>query len=327
MIAVSVILCTHNPRLHYLRRVLDGLRNQTTALPPWELLLVDNASTLPLAESVDLSWHPHFRHIREMTLGAAWARLRGITEARGNLLVFVDDDTVLKTDYLAHAQAIASEHLQVGAWSGSVRLQFEKSPPEWLKPYYYLLSYREVNSDAHSRSTLDTPHTPWGGGLCLRRDAGLFYREQWLRSPQRQLLGPKGKSLAMCEDIDLALSACEIGLEAGVFARLELTHLIPPERTTEEYILRLCRGLERSLWLWRLLRGKRLDRLPQGLKWWAKFIYDAARKSPRDRRFYVAKTLGKSDAWRMFTELSASAQTTDGISQQQSLPRPRQVTH
>jgi glycosyltransferase involved in cell wall biosynthesis len=313
--------------LHYLRRVLDGLRDQTTSLAQWDLLLVDNASTVPLAESVDLSWHPNARHIREMRLGAASARLRGIAEAKGDLLVFVDDDTVLKTDYLAHAQAIASEHPEVGAWSGNVRLEFEQPPPEWLKPYYYLLSHRDVALDAHSRATLDTPHTPWGGGLCLRRDAGLFYREQWMRSPNRQVLGPRGESLAMCEDIDLALSACDIGLQAGVFARLQLTHLIPPERVTEENILRLCRGLERSLWLWRFLRGKRLDRLPLGLKWRIKFIYDAARKSPRDRRFYVAKVLGRKDAWRMYCELTNSMQTNCAVPQQEPLPRPRQVAH
>jgi len=327
MIALSVIICAHNPRLQYLQRVFDGLRRQTVELAQWELLLVDNASSVPLAESIDLTWHPSARHIAEMTLGAAWARLRGITEARGDLLVFVDDDTALKTDYLAHAQAIASEHPEVGAWSGNVRLEFEEPPPEWLKPHYYLLSHRDVVSDAHSRSTLDTPHTPWGGGLCLRREASLFYREHWLRSPHRQVLGPKGESLAACEDIDLALSACEMGLEAGVFARLELTHLIPPERTTEEYILRLCRGLERSLWFWRFLRGKRLDRLPQGLNWWVKFIYDAARKSPRDRRFYIAKILGKRDAWRMFCELMNSTQTNSSVPHQEPLPRPQHFTH
>src|SRR5258705_5151124 len=90
MIALSVIICAHNPRLQYLQRVFDGLRSQTVELAQWELLLVDNASTVPLAESIDLTWHPSARHLREMTLGAAWSRLRGITEAGGEFFIFGD---------------------------------------------------------------------------------------------------------------------------------------------------------------------------------------------------------------------------------------------
>ena len=45
MVHASVIVCTHNPRLIYLRRVLEALRSQTLPLEQWELLLIDNASS------------------------------------------------------------------------------------------------------------------------------------------------------------------------------------------------------------------------------------------------------------------------------------------
>src|SRR5688572_8492222 len=103
MILISVIICAHNPRPHYLRRVLEALRAQTLPLEKWELLLVDNASAEPLSGRVDLTWHPNARHIHEMSLGLTHARLRGIVEAGAGLLVFVDDDNVLKIDYLEYA--------------------------------------------------------------------------------------------------------------------------------------------------------------------------------------------------------------------------------
>ena len=87
---VSVILCTHNPRADYLSRVLASLRGRTLPAEQWELLLIDNASEQPLAEIRDISWHPRGRHISE--LGLTLARLRGIQESDGGLLVFVDDD-------------------------------------------------------------------------------------------------------------------------------------------------------------------------------------------------------------------------------------------
>src|SRR6202034_2788555 len=99
MLDVSVIICSLNPRPEYLRRVLESLRAQT--LPPdrWELVLVDNASREPLAGRWDLSWHPHGRHAREEELGLTPARLKGIAECRGEIVVFADDDNILAADF------------------------------------------------------------------------------------------------------------------------------------------------------------------------------------------------------------------------------------
>ena len=115
MTDLSVIICTDNPRLHYLRRVLDALRAQTLPLEQWELLLVDNASSEPLAARVDLTWHPLASHLREPALGLTPARLRGMSAARAPVLVFVDDDNVLQREYLANARIIATEYPQLGA--------------------------------------------------------------------------------------------------------------------------------------------------------------------------------------------------------------------
>ncbi|MGA2852681.1 MAG: glycosyltransferase, partial [Verrucomicrobiota bacterium] len=54
MLEISIIICTHNPREDYLRRVLEALRAQTLPARDWELLLVDNASEKPLASRFDL---------------------------------------------------------------------------------------------------------------------------------------------------------------------------------------------------------------------------------------------------------------------------------
>src|SRR4051812_49081425 len=107
MPGVSVIICAHNPRPDYLQRALDALKAQSLPQPQWELLLIDNASKEPLASAYDLSWHSRARHIRENELGLTAARLCGIRESTGELLVFVDDDNVLAPDYLANAWEIS----------------------------------------------------------------------------------------------------------------------------------------------------------------------------------------------------------------------------
>ncbi len=328
MIAISVIVCAHNPRPDYFRRVLQSLREQTVPMDQWELLVVDNASTEPLVKWADISWHPHARHIREATLGVAWARARGIAEAKAELLMFVDDDTVLKCDYLAHALAIAGEHPDLGTWSGAVRLAFDQPPPEWTKAYWKFLWAREVLQDAQSRSRAhDRAATAWGGGMCLRRHVGLFYIHQRLHSPVRQIFGPRGQTIIGGEDTDMALTACDMGMATGVFRRLEITHLIPPERMSEEYLLRVCRGAAMSALLLQLVRGTPVRRLPQGFKWRTRFLYDCARKWGRKRRFYLAEVRGKRDALRTFAAAQASNQGHDVAPPAAAVSREQPLTH
>src|SRR5258708_37853114 len=43
MAAVSVVICTHNPRREFLLRALGALETQTLTRDQWELAIVDNA--------------------------------------------------------------------------------------------------------------------------------------------------------------------------------------------------------------------------------------------------------------------------------------------
>jgi glycosyltransferase involved in cell wall biosynthesis len=123
MALISVIVCSHNPRDAYLARCLNGLRSQTLDMKSWELLLIDNASDQPLKLKGDISWHPNSRHLSESKLGLVWARCRGIQESVGEILIFVDDDNVLDSDYLFKAVELSNEWpIWVRGALGSFRL-------------------------------------------------------------------------------------------------------------------------------------------------------------------------------------------------------------
>ena len=69
-------------------------------------------------------------------------------------------------------------------------------------------------------------------------------------------LGRSGTNLTSGEDNDLAYTACDLGLGMGLFGRLRLTHLIPKERLTEEYMLRLAEAMSYSGYLLTAMRPK-----------------------------------------------------------------------
>lgn len=243
---ISIIICSHNPRPEYLRRVLDALNQQFLAKERWELLQVDNASRSELAKDWDLSWHPNARHVREEELGIGAARQRGLWKAKADLVVFVDDDNVLSCDYLNVALQIERAFPTLGTWgAGSIVPEFEHEPPKHLKPFLCYLALRDNKQSYWSNVITCHDSLPVGAGLCVRRQVASEYLNLWKRSSIR-IIGRKGSGLLGHEDYEICLAGCKIGLGMGVFPELRVTHLIRKERTSDEYFLRLLEGSQIS---------------------------------------------------------------------------------
>lgn len=246
MSALSVIICTHNPRNDYFARCLVALEAQSLAREKWELVLVDNASVPDKAPCPDLSWHPTAHLIHEGKLGLAPARLRGIREATSEVFVFVDDDNVLEADYLTMALRVAEDLPFLGPWSGQCHPELERPPPEWTRSYWGNLSMREFDKDIWSNLPRLPESMPWGAGLCVRRDVAMRYLVLHATRKRSFQFDRSGESLLSGGDNDLAARACDLGLGVGLIASLRLTHLIPPERFTEAYLARLAERIQFS---------------------------------------------------------------------------------
>src|ERR1700733_11576369 len=191
---ISVIICTHNPRPDYLRRTLDALKAQTLPREKWELLLIDNASEKPLVGVWDLSWHPHARHLHESELGLTPARLSGIRESKGDLLVFVDDDNVLAGDYLFAAAELFARRSDLGVASGRLLPEDETPPPEWFRLYESWIAVRRIDQSVWS-NFLDSRAEPCGAGMCLRKQIALNYAQKASDNTLQRILGRKGSNL------------------------------------------------------------------------------------------------------------------------------------
>jgi Glycosyl transferase family 2 len=242
VLQASVIICAHNPRPDYFARVLASLRDQTLPLDNWELLIIDNASKMPLAPDWHISWHPKLRHIVESELGVATARQRGIREARTDLIVFVDDDNVLDKTYLTQAIGIGRDWPLLGAWgSGSIQADFEVKPSESVVKFLHYLALRETASPQWSNVASCVRAMPWGAGLCVRKAVAVAYCQSCERS-SIQITGRVGSATLSGEDREIALVCCTQGSGFGIFPDLRITHLIPKHRVSEDYMVRLVEG-------------------------------------------------------------------------------------
>jgi glycosyltransferase involved in cell wall biosynthesis len=246
MLKISVIICTHNPRESYLKQCLAALEGQSLSQDFWELIIIDNCSDKFLIEHWNLIWHQKNKIIREDKLGLTPARLRGIREAKGDLLVFIDDDNVLDLDYLETALKISKEKSFLGAWSGQCIGVFEELPPEWTKRYWGNLVLREFEEDVWSNLPRLAETMPCGAGLCIRREVAQYYLELHKSGKRSFQFDRSGGSLLSGGDNDLAACACAVGLGVGLIASLKLKHLITSDRLTVDYHKRLAEGIHFS---------------------------------------------------------------------------------
>jgi glycosyltransferase involved in cell wall biosynthesis len=251
----SVVLCTHHPRPSYLERALAALQAQTLSKDQWEILLIDNASTPPVADRFDLSWHTGARKLVEGKLGKLNAWLLGIAESKGEILVFVDDDNVLSRDYLERSLTISVQYPFLGAWGGSCLPEYEIPLPGWVGKEVWRLTVCEIKEDVWSNLRDIFTTFPVGAGMCIRREVGRRYTEWCDHNTHGRLLDRSGKGLGGYGDMDLNQCAMDIGLGTGRFAQLTLTHLIPAARLSLEYFVRHAEGDAASLILYLAIRG------------------------------------------------------------------------
>ncbi|WP_128545354.1 glycosyltransferase [Larkinella soli] len=306
MIRLSLIICTHNPRLEYLNRVFESLKAQTLPRDEWELLLIDNRSDRPLSETVDLSWHPAGRHIREEELGLTPARLRGIREAGSELLLFVDDDNCLKGDYLEICVMKMENNALLGTLgAGKIMPEYEVQPPPDTLPFVKMLALRNDLIPHFSNAISFNKAIPYGAGLCIRKSFALDYLESCRSRPFSSSLGRNGAALLSGEDVDMALHACKANYLAGVIPELEIIHIIPRGRLDPDYLVRIAFGHAYSHFLLGKVWGYHSDYAENPLLKNLRYYKKVLRISGLSRRIYVAEQKAIRDARAAWSKLGS----------------------
>ncbi|HXT62469.1 MAG TPA: glycosyltransferase family 2 protein [Pyrinomonadaceae bacterium] len=110
---ISVVIPTHN-RVDALQRTLSHLAKQSFD-HPWEVIVVNNRSTDDTDAVVRNQTYPVPLELVHCDIpGAAATRNKGAAHARGEFLVFIDNDILVEPDFLKHHWDTLQAH--PGAW-------------------------------------------------------------------------------------------------------------------------------------------------------------------------------------------------------------------
>jgi glycosyltransferase involved in cell wall biosynthesis len=163
----SVIVTTFN-RKGLLLRAIDSILQQTFS--GFELIIVDDASTDNTAEVVASINDSRIRYLcQPRNLGVSAARNRGIQVAKGEYIVFVDDDDTISPSFLAEVhRALLHAPTTVGfLWTWREMVRQTESGVEKLR----VVTFDHNSSEPQPGTNLLNKPVGGSGGLIVRASA------------------------------------------------------------------------------------------------------------------------------------------------------------
>lgn len=149
---ISVIIPTYNGG-GLLKKSLLTWSQQTMPDSDFEIIVVDNNSQEDIRSVVDEvraevyreTWN--LRYICEPKAGATNARHAGARAAKGDVLVFADNDGLYGRENLTSIQKAFQQMPEVGAVACKIDLLWDTTPPDWIGQYAYMLGQLDYGNE------------------------------------------------------------------------------------------------------------------------------------------------------------------------------------
>ena len=268
---LSVVICSYN-RGKYLPMVLDSLKVQDFPIQSHEIILINNNSTDNTNEIIQTyqQTNPEIPlvYVIEYNQGISYARNRGVEAAKGDIIVFIDDDETVEPNFLTSVDDFFTQYQDAGISSGPVIPVYETEKPRWLS-HFTMRLITGAYDKGRSIKVLGNKDYPGTGHACFRKSLFIKY------GAFDVTLGRKGNSLMGAEDKDFFLRLMNGGEKCYYLPAAKIYHHIPDSKLTDEFFRKLTYSIGKS----ERIRTKNLGEnafykrlISEGIKWGASVI-------------------------------------------------------
>ncbi len=267
----SVVICTYN-REKYLQQTLQSVVDQDYPSERFEIVVVDNNSP-DRTEAVAFSFRDQYknltiRYFKELQQGISYGRNRGVSEALGEYIVFLDDDETVEPLFLQNLDDFYKKYKEASLTAGPVIPVFETTPPDWLSPFTMRLITGAYDKGKEVKIVGPKDYPGTGHATFLRN---LFLKYGGFNTD----LGRKGSSLLGAEDKDFFFRLIQNGVKCYYVPGAAIYHHIPASKLTESFFDRLTYSIGVSERIRTLSdsKGSYYKRLfSEAIKWGASII-------------------------------------------------------
>jgi glycosyltransferase involved in cell wall biosynthesis len=229
---ITVILCTYNRCLSLATALNSVAASQVPSSIPWEVLVIDNNSsdrTRDVVEDFSRRNPGRFRYLFEARQGKSFALNRGVREASGDVLAFMDDDVTVEPSWLTKLTAPLQSDRWAGA-GGRVIPLWNANRPKWLFDAGESLAPLVSFNAGEQGGKLHEP--PFGTNMAFRKKTFEKYGDF------RTDMGPRPDSAIRGEDTEFGRRVLNGGEQLYYEPAAVVYHPVTPDRLTKRYFLR-----------------------------------------------------------------------------------------
>ncbi len=197
-----------------------------------EVLAVDNNSDDDTKDVVNefIRQDSRIKYVFEDKSGLSYARNRGISEAKGKIIAFTDDDVIFDKDWGQNLINTFRDNPEVWSVGGKTIPVFPEGKPLWINEDI-LGMYGDIQMGDETK-IMEFPYHPYGCNMAFRREifnkVGMFNTE----------LGRKKKNLLSNEEHDFFYRIAKDELKVVYSPHVIVKHKIPASRTQKKWILK-----------------------------------------------------------------------------------------
>ena len=190
---LSIIICTFN-RVNFLESCINSIIDQIHDHNNIEILIIDNNSKDNTKELVKNYNSNNIVYYLETQQGLSFARNKGIKEAKGNYLAFVDDDATINKNWIKSLLYHLNKEKDNHIFGGPIFPDFEIKCPGWIDQNYFKRSFKKNDGYLSSLVAQDGFS---GGNMCIPKS--IFEKIGFFNTN----FGMKGKELGLGEESEL----------------------------------------------------------------------------------------------------------------------------
>jgi glycosyltransferase involved in cell wall biosynthesis len=231
---ITIAICTFN-RAESLHRTLDSLEGmQVPSDLVWEILIVDNNSTDHTDNVISeyVGRLPVRREV-EARRGKSNALNRAIDVAKGDYIVWIDDDVLVDANLLTAYVEAFRRWPEAAVFGGRIKPRYEAPVEKWVLESEAVLggpyAIRDFGDHVQPLSAENEDHFPYGANWAIRAAEQRAFRYD----PE---LGPVPNRIRNQEDTDLVQRLLGSGATGYWIPEAIVEHCIGRERQTIRYI-------------------------------------------------------------------------------------------
>jgi len=241
-ILISIIICSYN-REKYIIEALESLVFQDFDRNAFEVIVVDNNSTDQTSRYCReyIEAHPDYLiyYFNEPSQGSSFARNTGAGHAKGELLVFMDDDAQALPGLLKATWAFHRDFPGIEGFGGKIIPKFIPDAPGWMSHY---VSSLVGNFDyGNEIKKFSSNKYPLESNMAVTR---LAFKELGGFNPA--LPGVKGNIRIGGEGKDLFFRLSARYGDIYYVPGMQVYHVVEVNKLTAEYLYRVASGIGRG---------------------------------------------------------------------------------